>query len=695
MTQAPTQCLLLVGAGHANIAVILRLLMHPDPSVRLIVVHPQGDALYSGMLPAVLARDLPPEALSIDVQALTERAGGWFIRGEITRVDPDDSCVFVKRPDWMGGESLPCLRYDHLILNTGAEPGIPFPSTHPALYPVKPLSRFMAQLPAIDHALHAQRSPSLVIVGGGPAGLELAFAARRRYGCDLPITLIGKRGLHEDPGLRAGRKAIERALTRHQIAWIPKTEIIEATDGQVRSSDGRLFSATMVWVATPVQPPRWITETALSRCPEGFLQVTETFQCLGHPAIFAVGDLASLPSPRARSGVMAVRGGHYLATHLERLLQSQPLPAFRPQRRWLTLLNTGDQRAIAIRGPWSAEGAWVFRCKQWIDQRFMDRFQMQPMANDPMHCEGCAAKLSGRALRQTLPGQAIQDASYFKIGSETAALSLDALTHCLSDPALMGCLAVRHAASDLYAAGAQTGAVVNCIGVQRSSHQALMLTEFQWVLHGISQEVSRLGLQMAGGHTLSLEQAMIGVSVTGPVHRRIDKSNAQPGDVFWLTGPIGTGLLFAGIRQGLISGRKVDEFFARWIQAPPLHLAAHQALAIGATAMTDITGFGVAGHLSEMLGDNAPLFEWQAQPALYPEVIAAERNGLRSSAVPENWQYTHPSLRTHASWACYDPQTGGPLLIAIPAQRSEALAYALRRAGFTPQCIGHLVDPTS
>lgn len=695
MTQAPSQCLLLVGAGHANIAVIKRLVKNPDPSVRLIVVHPQGDALYSGLLPAVLAGDLTPDALSIDVQALTERAGGWFIRGEITQVDPQGSRIFLKRPDWLGGESLPSLTFDHLILNTGAEPGVPFPSTHPALYPVKPLTRFVQQLPEIDHLLSQQNSASLSIVGGGPAGLELAFAARRRYGPDLPITLIGKRTLAEDPALRAGRGAIERALRRHHIQWHPKTEIIKATDGQLRSADGRTFPASMVWVATPVQPPKWLSTSDLTRCPDGFLQVNDTLQCLGQSAIYAVGDLATLASPRARSGVMAVRGGQYLATHITRLLQSQPIPAFRPQPRWLTLLNTGDRRAIAIRGHWSAEGAWVFRWKQWIDQRFMARFQMHPMQESSMHCEGCAAKLPGDVLQHTLPGHSAQDASYLAIGEESVALSVDALTHCLSDPALMGCLAVRHAASDLYAGGGQTGALVNCIGVQRSDRRELMLTEFQWVLHGITREAARLGLQMAGGHTLSLEQPMVGVSLVGPVRRRVDKTQVHPGDVFWITGPIGTGLFFAGIRQGLISGRQVDRFLARWNQAPSVQQAATIALDFGATAMTDVTGFGLAGHLSEMLGDQAPLFEPYAAPVLYPEIVTLDQDGLQSSAAPDNWRYTHPSLRAHASWAWYDPQTGGPLLIAIPEHRSDALGEALRMAGFEPQCLGHLVDPTS
>lgn len=695
MNTSPTQSLVLAGAGHANSAVIAALIMRPNPAVRLIVIHPQGEATYSGMLPAVVARDHAPEALAIDIQALTERAGGWFIRGEVTGVDAARHHVMVQRPDWLGGQALPPIHFDHLLINTGAEPGDPFPTVHPALYSVKPLSRFLDQLPAMDAQVQGGHAQSLGIVGGGAAGIELAFAARRRFGPSIRIMLVSRRDMTADPLLRPGANAIRKSLARHRIEWLPNTDVIRVSASALECADGRSIAADLVWVSTPVQPAAWLAETPLMKCEMGFLQVNASLQCLGYPRIYAAGDVASLPVSRPRSGVMAVRAGQYLARHLTQLLAAVPLPPFRPQKRWLTLLNTGDGRAIAIRGHWVIEGAWVARWKHWIDTRFIKQFRMPSMASETMHCEGCAAKLPGRSLHAALRRTPFQDAESMAVGSHTLAMTIDGLTHCLSDPELMGRLALRHAASDLFAAGGRDGAVLNCIGVQRTPHQAMMDTEFQWVLHGITEEAKRLGLASKGGHVLSLDQSMIAIAATGSIHATLDKTQVRAGDAIWITGPIGTGLLFAGIRQGLIPGRASDQFFARWLQSPPLHQATAVALELGATAMTDVSGYGVAGHLSEMLGDHAPSFAWNQCPVVYPEVADVSQRGLQSSAFDDNWEYAHPSLRHQASAACFDPQTGGPLLIAIPQHLSSTLDMRLRSIGFAPVHLGDLVDKTS
>jgi len=320
---------------------------------------------------------------------------------------------------------------------------------------------------------------------------------------------------------------------------------------------------------------------------------------------------------------------------------------------------------------------------------------MRPMQVDAMHCEGCAAKIPGDTLRSILPEGQFQDAEAIQWGEATVLQSIDGLTHSVSDPELMGRLAVRHAASDVIVSGGAGGVVLNCIGVKRSPNQQLMAQEFAWVLHGIRQEARHLGLTMAGGHVLSLAQSMITVAVSARTEHRIEKGTIPFGTAVWITGPVGTGLLFAGVGQGLISGRSMDQVLARWHQCPPLSLAVQLASSLGAVSLTDVSGFGVAGHLSELLGEQAKHFVWHHQPRLIPEVETAYAAGLRSSASIDNWQYSHPYVRKSAEALCFDPQTGGPLLIAISEASGPALGDQLLAAGFEPQYLGTLVDPMS
>ena len=160
--------------------------MDPLEGVRLVVINPESTAVYSGMLPGFLAGQYIADELFIDVAALCKQAGARFIRGSLKRVDAATKTLTIRHQALTNSREL-CIPYDYAVLNTGAAPADSFPSTHPGCYYVKPIRELLIDLPRIDEKMRGGNR-SMVIAGGGAAGIELAFAFRSRYGPDATIT---------------------------------------------------------------------------------------------------------------------------------------------------------------------------------------------------------------------------------------------------------------------------------------------------------------------------------------------------------------------------------------------------------------------------------------------------------------------------------------------------------------------------
>jgi len=664
--------------------------MQPEPSVRLLVIAPESRAPYSGMLPGFLAGLYAESELFLDVAALTEQAGGWFLRAELQSIDAERQRLVVKRPDALGGTVLPEIAYDLASINTGAAPRDAFPSAHPNLYYVKPLTHLLQQLPAIDSALTGQ-SQCLAVIGGGAAGIELAMAFRVRFP-EAKITLVVKHPFERDQALAKGATQIEAALDARGVSlWFG--EVVEATASAVIFADGQRLDCACVLVATPVAPPQWLSASTLPVASSGFLAVDTRLRVVGYPSLFAAGDVVELSPPRARAGVLAVRAGEYLAKALPAALKTQTVGDFKPQKQWLTLLNCGDGEAILIRGNWSFRGGWVWRLKDWIDRQFMQRFQVQPMQSTAlMRCEGCAAKLPGDTLKAHLGGM-FEDAAVTESNGQLQMQSIDGLSYLVSDPHAMGWLAVRHAASDLWAMGGQPQTALALVAVARAARPELEADEFRLVEAGIRSAAEAYGIRLIGGHTVALQQPMVAVMVSGSALRPIRKHGAKAGDVLVLSGPIGSGILLAGFRQGLVSGAAIDGYLR--VAWRSLGAAADAALHHPLSAMTDVTGFGLAGHIAEMLEEGDLSVRWAASIPTYSGVDEALAAGIRSSAADGNQRYAGAVAEGAPSPVVFDPQTAGPLLAAIPASDADALISAWRATGASPVVVGVITTETS
>jgi selenide,water dikinase len=240
-------------------------------------------------------------------------------------------------------------------------------------------------------------------------------------------------------------------------------------------SGGTIPYDALIWV-TQGAPQPWVLESGLATDDRGFIEVDETLRSTSHPFVFAAGDIAFMRhAPRPKSGVFAVRQGPYLSSNIRRTLRGEPLEKYTPQKQFLSLISTGDPNAIASRGRFAFEGAWVWKWKDRIDRAFMEKYDATdtggmngPGAMDPMRCGGCGSKVGSDALAAALRaieqprGEGIviglespDDAAVVQLPAGTLAVqSVDFFRAFIDDPYVLGKVTAHHCLTDLYAMGA-------------------------------------------------------------------------------------------------------------------------------------------------------------------------------------------------------------------------------------------------
>jgi selenide,water dikinase len=707
--------LVLVGGGHTHVQVLRAWAMRPMPGVRLTVVVDRPEAVYSGMVPGFVAGQYRREDLEIDVRPLALRAGARFIVTPAVGLDPRERLVHLA--------GRPPLRYDTAAFDVGSTvAGLALPGVREHALASRPIGRFVEHVDALVTQARERGRCRLVAVGAGAGGVELAFAFRARLereGVREASVLLLESGARVLPGYPAGtaRRVEENARARG-IEIRLGAGVAEARATELVLADGeRIPFDALVWVAGAASVPLF-HGAGVALDERGFVRARRTLQLLEHDDVFAVGDCASLEGAAdlAKAGVYAVRQGPVLIANLRARLMGQPLEPYRPQRDFLSLLNLGDGRAIGSKWGVSVEGRSVFNLKDWIDRRFMERFQvlredggLAPMfAKGPamdgsdMVCGGCAAKVGESTLSRALERLGVASDPTVVLGlgvpddvaavaterGEIVVSSVDGFRAFTDDPYLVGRVAAVNAASDLWAKGATPRWALASVEIPELEPARAEETLYQ-TLAGARAALDADGITLVGGHTTSGPALHVGFAVHGTAPSAdvlMRKGGVSPGERLLLTKALGTGVLFFADMRGRARGEWIEAAIASMVRSNAA--AARVARAHSATACTDVSGFGLAGHLGEMLRASkcAAILDLAALPLL-PGAGALLARGDRSTFHPENAKARRAlridaSAQAHAALdILFDPQTSGGLLFAVPAERAEAALAALRAAG--------------
>lgn len=358
---------MLIGAGHAHVEVLRRFRLQPDPSIRLTVVTPGPETTYSGMVPGYVAGHYSRSDTKIRVDRLTTFEGCLAIFQSAVELNADARSVSLADGNEISG--------DIISVDVGAvATQVAATGNGAIIVPAKPMDDFEHAWTRLEPRLESDSTLRFGIVGGGAAGVELALAISHRLRClhagthrAARIVLLERSG-DILQGFAAGtRKRLMRILSAHDI------EIRINVPSSDSKALGREFSVLIV--AAGVGPTSWLSSSGLATDESGYIAVNRHLQSSSHSAVFAAGDAAGMiETPRPKSGVIAVRQGPVLAENLRRKARGLPLESFTPQRQWLSLISTGEKYAVATRGRWSVEGHWVWYWKDWIDRKFIRRF---------------------------------------------------------------------------------------------------------------------------------------------------------------------------------------------------------------------------------------------------------------------------------------------------------------------------------
>ena len=312
---------------------------------------------------------------------------------------------------------------------------------------------------------------------------------------------------------------------------------------------------------------------------------------------------------------------------------------------------------------------------------------------------GCASKINQKDLKKVLSGlpkisdprvlvsaDTCDDAGVFQMSEELALVqSVDVFTPCVDDPYTFGQVAAANSLSDIYAMGGKPLTALSIIGFPVETLSYKIMNK---ILQGGIDKMREAGVVVIGGHSLKDSEITFGFAVTGEVNpkRIITNNKARPGDVLVLTKPIGTGVIGFASQIGKASALHLNAVSKSMAELN--RVSSEVMVEMGVTAATDVTGFGLAGHLSEIVIQSGVTAEVYVDCLpIFDGVLELIQEGVISGAIERNREYAsqfvtvEDGVTEEMEHVFYDPQTSGGLLIAIRGERGEELVSRLKEKG--------------
>lgn len=363
---------ILVGAGHAHLYVAAHAEALVEHGGRVVLIDP-GQFWYSGLATGMLGGMYQPAEDQVDPRTLAEAHQAEFIEDRVESVD-----LSARRLRLAGGDEL---AYDYLSINVGSlvdKDAIVGASNDPSVWSVKPIATLWKLRQHLEARFAAGEAPRVAVVGGGPTGSEVAAnlaALATRRGVDMRVTLItpGDRLIERAPA--AAAHALQQNLTRRGVVVSLRTRITARDGTSLIAEDGSRVPAEVVVLATGLEAHPIVESIGLPARPKYGLSVDSTLRSIADDRVFASGDCAAVEGfDLPKLGVFGVRQAPYLHANLLASLKGEPLAEYRPQKRYLAILNLGDGTALATWGPWWSCGRFSMWLKGFLDRRFLARY---------------------------------------------------------------------------------------------------------------------------------------------------------------------------------------------------------------------------------------------------------------------------------------------------------------------------------
>lgn len=713
-TFLPRKDIVLLGVGHTNAHVLRMWRMKPIPNARLTCISDFPVATYSGMLPGTLAGQYQPHEMEIDLFRLCASANARCIVDEVVGLDLEQLQIqFAERAP---------LSFDVLSIGLGSVPRFSQWSDAAEVLAIKPMQTFLMRLQQRLRDLVQQvrdRTLHIMIVGGGAGGVEIAFCLpdfleKTLGGKSWQVSLV-------DGGDRLLKGSLEKTaakakhlLEERNVKVFLNQRVQSVADQKASFESGMIIPCDLAILATGATPPPVLRNLGLPTNEEGFLLTDATLRTMAGLPIFAVGDTGTIQDqPLPKAGVYAVRQGPFLWSNIQRTLENRPLESFKPQQRFLKLLNTGDGKAMIDYAGLSLHSRFGWWLKNAIDKKFMAKYQqyqlmeMKETAKDPpvMRCTGCGGKISGSVLARVLSRLDIPQSPNVLLGLDRpddaavvqipegrpVTVTVDFFAAPVDDPYIVGRLAALNAISDIFAMGATPVAALAIATIPVGSPRKQEDLLYQ-LLAGSLREFQESNTPLVGGHTIEGPQLTLGFTLLADQGKGMPryKGNLNDGDFLLVTKPLGTGILLAGHMRALCHGDWYTAMLNTMLVSN--YDAGLLAERWNLPAITDVTGFGLAGHLLEMLhaSNLAADLYWQTIPLLSGTRELYEDHRIESTLAPAN-RAAEAEIDAPAQFqdtteyaALFDPQTCGGMLLGIPERMLDEVIADWRNHAKVP-----------
>jgi len=725
--------LVLIGGGHSHVAVLKKFGMNPIPGLQITLITRDVHTPYSGMLPGYIAGHYSYDESHIDLRPLAKFCGARLIHASATYLELENKQVIC-------GERPP-IAYDVLSINTGSTPShIEVPGSKQHALAVKPINEFLDGWDEVmQRVLESKGDFEVVVVGSGAGGVEVALATQfhleqllKEHALSakkLSFKLIAGSNAVLSSHNNAIQKLFKEVMAERDIFVYSGVKAQSVNEHTIQLDNGETVQADAIIWATHASAPGWYKESGLAVDDKGFIEINDSLQSVSHQDVFAAGDIATVVDyPRPKSGVFAVRQGPPLYKNIRRALTNKPLKKHIPQISFLSLISTGDKCAIGSRGPFTFKGCWIWKLKDYIDREFMRKYNQLPemdldnkaiqselaspdtlkeISAIAMRCGGCGAKVGSNVLSRVvnqlttvsrddvvLGLDAPDDAAVLEVPpGKVQVQSVDYFRSFIDDPYVFGQVAANHSLGDVFAMGAEAQAAMAIATVPYGKEQVVEL-QLRHMMDGALQILNQHNTALVGGHSSEGAELSFGLSVTGLIEKQklLAKGGMQAGDVIIITKPVGTGALFAADMRGKAKGRWIIKAIESMIHS---NFSAAQCLyKYDVHACTDITGFGVLGHLVEMVraGKVDIDIDLNSLPIL-DGALETMQLGIFSSLQPSNIRLRRAiknqdvAAKHELYPLLFDPQTAGGLLAAIPEHHQDNCTAELQALGYQHTCV--------
>ena len=714
MKEAPIfKDLVLVGGGHSHALVLRKWAMNPLSGVRITLISPQTMTPYSGMLPGLISGHYSFAETHIDLVKLSLWANIRFIQDSVTAIDAETNTLEL--------ENRPSIQFDVASIDIGSTPNQQIEGSAEFSTPIKPISDFYQRWKLIQEKVHQNKIKSLSVVGGGAGSVEVIMAMAfnlKKLNTPLQYHLVTSSNEILPTYNHSVINRVKQQFKKYQINIHTSSRVEKLSQGAIHCNNiDPILTDEIIW-CIQATGSSWLKQSQLECDDAGFVKVRQTLQSLHYDHIFAAGDIVNMvATPRPKAGVYAVRQADILFDNLRAVLLNKTLLEYKPQDGFLSLLALGEKQATGSKSIFSFSGEWVWRWKNSIDVKFMNQFHQLPILSmpsdisinplliddkekneqhDPLkRCAGCGAKVGTELLQQVLnevmgeayyqPQDAVQITSLAKIIYQ----SVDALKTPIQDVWLFGKIAVNHALSDLYAMNLKPESAQVLISLPYAS-QKVQKRQLKALMQGISSQFDTLQCRFLGGHTSEASELSVGVVVNGVQQETglFQKQGLNPGDKLVLSKPLGTGVILAAAMQAECDGAIFNQTVASMLE-PNAH-AAMILSQLNVKACTDVTGFGLLGHLNELCqaSNCAASLNINTIPLL-PGAEELISQGIKSSLYSQNHKVIEtvecPGTITRQARfnVLFDPQTSGGLLAGISAEHYVELEDDFHRQFYT------------